>query len=77
MKKLLLILLCLPFIWFGHNDVLAKYNSGMGTLNYPNGDRYEGEWKDDTKNGQGTYIKADGKVYKRLWKNDRFKENNK
>ena len=27
MKKLLLILLCLPFIGFGQDDVLVKYNS--------------------------------------------------
>lgn len=28
------------------------------------GDRYEGEWSEGRKNGKGTYIFANGDVYK-------------
>ncbi|MFL2813150.1 MAG: hypothetical protein ACJ0BU_00115 [Candidatus Puniceispirillales bacterium] len=34
-----------------------KHNC-FGTYTYSNGDKYVGEWKDDKRNGQGTYIYA-------------------
>ena len=37
-------------------DYFAGYWSNcFGTARYPNGDRYEGEWRDDKQNGRGTY----------------------
>ena len=52
------------------------HNSGYKKDSYPkkksnhikqrifdNGDKYIGEWKDDTAHGQGTYIFADGHKY--------------
>lgn len=28
----------------------------MGKMTYPNGDEYTGEWKDNTMDGEGTYV---------------------
>ena len=39
-------------------------------VTYYNGDVYEGEWKDDKKNGQGIYRFSDGRVYEGEWKDD-------
>lgn len=30
--------------------------TGYGKMTYPNGDIYTGEWKDNTMEGQGTYV---------------------
>ena len=35
---------------------------------YPNGDKYEGQWKGDKKHGQGTFSFADGDKYVGQWK---------
>ena len=55
--------------------------NGQGTMTYGEGEwegsKYVGEYKDGKRNGKGTYTKADGTVYKGLWENDRFIENNK
>jgi len=37
-------------------------------FNEENGDIYEGEWKDDQKNGYGIYIHANGDVYEGEWR---------
>ena len=37
---------------------------------YPNGDRFEGEFKDNNANGKGTLTTADGKKYEGEWKDD-------
>ena len=74
MKKLLLILLCLPIIGFGQ-CISGDCENGYGTYMYSGeweGDKYVGEWKDGLKNGRGTYTYADGTVDKGLWKNDEF-----
>ena len=31
-----------------------------GTMNYANGDKYEGEWKDDKQHGKGVFTSASG-----------------
>ena len=36
---------------------------------YPNGDRYEGQIRDDKRTGQGTYIWPDGRRYEGEWRN--------
>ena len=42
--------------------------NGQGTYTYSDGDKFEGEWKDDQWNGQGTYTWSDGKKYVGEWK---------
>lgn len=38
------------------------------------GDKYEGEFKDNQKNGTGTYYYADGKSTTGVWENDVYQE---
>ena len=46
---------------------------GKGTMTYSNGaNKYEGDWKDDKKNGQGTYIFPDGEKYEGEFNDDNF-----
>lgn len=42
---------------------------GLGKLNTPAGDSYDGMWAKDQFNGQGTYKWADGSKYTGEWKN--------
>jgi len=64
--------------WFedGNKDKDAKYigefkdgffedrqPNGQGTITYPNGRKYVGEWKDGLPNGQGTDTSPDGSMY--------------
>jgi len=41
---------------------------GVGKINYPNGDIYEGEWVGGEKHGQGVYSYNDGGNYSGNWK---------
>ena len=43
-----------------------------GTLNYSDGSRYEGEYRDGKRHGHGTYTWADGNRYKGEWQEDRM-----
>ena len=36
-------------------------------MEYADGDRYEGEWKDEKKHGYGKYTYADGRVREGMW----------
>lgn len=49
--------------------VLLSFNS-LGVYTYPNGDRYDGEWKDDQKSEKGTMYYANGGKYEGELKND-------
>mmetsp|Transcript_19471 Transcript_19471/g.33104 ORF Transcript_19471/g.33104 Transcript_19471/m.33104 type:complete len:84 (-) Transcript_19471:6-257(-) len=40
----------------------------------PDGSKYDGEWKDDKKNGRGVYTYPDGSKYDGEWKDDIFVE---
>ena len=62
MKKLLFIILIL----FASNalasslpncpsDQSKRYHNCFGTINFNNGDKYVGEWKDNKSHGQGTF----------------------
>lgn len=42
---------------------------GYGVLIMPNGDKYEGEWKNDLQNGKGTFTYANGDIYEGQWVN--------
>ena len=48
-----------------------EYGDGQGTFTYPNGEKYEGDWKNGKYNGQGTYTWSDGEKYE--WE---FKDGN-
>ena len=41
------------------------------TLNFPNGDKYEGELKGKKKHGYGVYTWADGSTFRGDWKDDK------
>lgn len=38
---------------------------------YEDGSRYEGEWQDEKRHGQGVWTRPDGSVYAGEWKNDK------
>ena len=37
--------------------------NGQGKHTIPNGEKYEGEWKNGKKDGKGTFTKTDGTKY--------------
>ncbi len=43
---------------------------GEGTLQYANGDRYEGMWRKDAAHGRGTFQYTTGDVYEGDWKDN-------
>ena len=43
--------------------------NGKGTFYFADGNRYEGEFKDDKKNGKGTFFDTNGNKFKQEWKN--------
>ena len=36
-------------------------------MEYADGDRYEGEWKNEKKHGYGKYTYADGRIKEGMW----------
>ncbi|KNC48087.1 CMRP Flagellar component [Thecamonas trahens ATCC 50062] len=44
---------------------------GTGVHRYTNGSVYEGEWKDDKRDGRGKLVSASGEVYEGEWKADK------
>ena len=57
MKKLLLILLCLPMIGFGQETgcISGDCQNGYGTYTYSHGGKFVGEFKDAKRHGKGTF----------------------
>ena len=54
------------------NSMGGDYLHGQGTRNYANGDRYEGEYKDGKRHGQGTiFYPYGGGRYEGEWKDDK------
>lgn len=45
---------------------------GQGTILYPNGEKYVGEWKNGKYHGKGSYIYPDGRQIIGQWENDDF-----
>lgn len=41
---------------------------GKGVKVWANGDRYEGEWREDKQHGRGIYMWANGDRYEGEWK---------
>lgn len=44
---------------------------GHGIYTWPDGTRYEGEWRNDKKEGRGTYTWSDGTRYEGEWLDDK------
>ena len=68
MKKLLLILLCVPLIGLGQ-CISGDCVKGYGTFKWSVGE-YVGNWKDGKMHGQGTYLFINGSKYVGEWKED-------
>ena len=43
-----------------------------GVLVCATGDRYEGGWKHDARDGRGTFVRADGRKLVGRWRNSQF-----
>jgi hypothetical protein len=78
MKKILIILLCLPMIGFGQ-CISGDCVNGFGAYKYSGkhkGVKYVGEWKNDKRHGQGTYTVEKGSnkgdKYVGEYKNDKM-----
>ena len=48
------------------------YADGQHEVIYDSGDRYNGEWKDGMKHGEGSYEFVDGNKYVGEWENDQI-----
>ena len=61
------------FIYKYCNKVELKH--GKNTFNYPNGDKYEGDWLDNKRHGRGIFYLANepfkGDKYDGDWQNDK------
>lgn len=44
--------------------------NGLGVLKFPNGDVYEGQFKNSKRNGYGVYKYTKGDVYEGQFKNN-------
>ena len=51
-------------------DSWFKCLIGNGAYKFSNGDIYDGEWKNDIRDAQGTQIYANGDIYSGKWKDD-------
>ncbi|MDC1254462.1 hypothetical protein N8Z03_00510 [Pelagibacteraceae bacterium] len=52
-------------------DDFTIYNNCYGTLTWPDGQKYVGEWKDGKQHGQGTLTWPDGEKFVGEWKDDK------
>jgi len=52
----------------GINVTSQSVKRNIHTSTYANGDKYEGEWENNLKHGEGTYIWANGDKYEGEWK---------
>ena len=51
-------------------NFLTSDKDGKGIMYYKNGNKYEGEWKNDKKEGKGLFYWNNGDRYEGEWKND-------
>lgn len=51
--------------------ISGNCNSGYGVYVWANGEKYEGNWKDDMRGGEGTNYFTSGAVHKGQWKADK------
>jgi len=73
MKKLLGIVV-LGLLLSGNTYAECKGNcvNGQGTMEWSNGDKYTGEWKNSETHGQGTIEWSNGDKYVGEWKNGKM-----
>lgn len=45
---------------------------GVGRLTHPNGDIYQGEWKDGKACGKGIFVDKKGMMYEGEWLDDKY-----
>jgi len=45
---------------------------GKGIMEWPGGRKYEGEFKDDFREGYGKIIAGDGKIFEGMWSKGKF-----
>ena len=50
---------------------MVRYSIILGEYTYANGDKYDGEWKDNKKDGKGILSCANGDKYDGNWANDK------
>ncbi len=60
--------------WYHDSYKICRKN---GTMNYTNGDVYEGEWKSNCKSGKGEMIYDNGDIYEGEWEFDHHAEQGK
>jgi len=74
MKKLLLILLCLPMIGFGQETecISVDCENEQGTMTWLSVSKFVGEFMNGKFYGQRTYTYASGTIEKGLCENDVF-----
>merc|ERR1712032_630871 len=58
-------------IYYGEWDSKKNKRHGRGIQIWPDGSRYEGYWKDDKANYQGSLMHADGDLYEGEWLDDK------
>ena len=62
----------LPFLY--NKKFKNSVWSGQGTLYFPNGATYVGEWANGFMNGKGTFTWSDGKEKTGTWVNGKLQE---
>ena len=65
-----MILTLFPLSLVGQSGKCISGNcvNGQGTISYPNGGKYVGEWKDGLLNGHGTFTGNDSSSFVGQWK---------
>ena len=56
----------------GIQNFPEKFTYSSGAFTYNNGDKYEGEWKEEKRHGQGSYTWANGEKYVGEFKDGKF-----
>ena len=77
MKRLLLILLCVPLIGFGQVSFedgkcsKGDCNNGYGTYVWNNGNKYVGNFEAGARHGKGIFTYHDGTIYEGDFQNNK------
>ena len=56
----------------GEMNINEMLPNGKGILYYRNGDIYNGEFQNGDRHGKGKLTEKEGKIYKGIWKKDKF-----
>ena len=62
--------------WRNGQTYVGQYVNGdptYGTLRYPDGNRYEGQFKNHKRDGEGTYFFKKGTKKEGIWRKDKFR----